>query len=447
MHNFKYPSDDYSWVKMLLHGDTLYLGLFGIYVYSIHYGDRPSLNLQKRWSVGEGLDDMITCMQKDQRGNLFFNMENRGLFFASAGGRLQKLLNEGLFSFLIDGDMLWTGAKADGATLWKIKYDGDSVKLYAVRRYPQLANDHVRMIAKDKSGNIWMGRLKQGLVQLEKQENEEYLMHNYYYEHGLSNGWVWQIALADDVMYVATLGGLFKKRAVGRDSLYFDALSRKYGYISEVYDVLEAPKNNLWLATDVGVLRIRDHLYKAPTPPNVYFKSLIINKTPDSSIFYPDRTNEFSYRQNSLLFEFSATSFTNEDHVLYSYALVKGSNREVWSTPQKIHTLSLLSLSAGTYKLLVKAITPDGVESDHPAQYFFRIDAPFWSTWWFRAMIILLVTSIVASFYRFRLKQLRKVMYVRSKISRDLHDEIGSTLSGIGLMSEIMKKTDRNGKL
>jgi ligand-binding sensor domain-containing protein len=439
VYNFKYPSKNYSWVKLMVTGDTLYLGLFGIYVYSIRFPGRPTLLLQKRWSIGTGLDDMITCMQKDNRGNLFFNMENRGLYFASTSGRLQKLHDRGLFSFLIDGDVLWTGAKADPASVWKIEYEADSVKLNKIRTYPQLANDHVRVITKDDSGNIWMGRLKQGLVQLRK-HNDEYVIHNYHYEHGLFNGWIWKILMSRNAMYVATLGGLFKKRDVTTDSIYFDDLSRKNGYICEVYDVLEGPRNNLWLATDVGVLRLKSLLYKSTTPPKVHFTSLVVNNEPDSSIFFASRTPEYSYWQNSLLFEFSATSFTNEDHVLYSYALVEGSDQPLWSTPKNVHSVSLLSLSPGTYKLWVKAITQDDIQSDRSAQYSFTIKAPLWSTWWFRLSMILLVASGVALFYRFRLRQLRKVMNVRSKISRDLHDEIGSTLSGIGLMSEMVKR-------
>jgi signal transduction histidine kinase len=112
--------------------------------------------------------------------------------------------------------------------------------------------------------------------------------------------------------------------------------------------------------------------------------------------------------------------------------------------PQKIHTLSLVSLSPGSYILKVKALTQDDVWSETPAQYSFIINAPFWSTWWFRTLIVLFVASVVAGFYKFRLNQLRKVMAVRTKISRDLHDEIGSTLSGIGLMSEIVKEQMEN---
>jgi two-component sensor histidine kinase len=444
LYNIRYPTTDFSWSSVLLENDNLYLGLNGIYKYSIQYLPHPTLTIKKHWSLGKGLDDMVTCMQTDGHGNLFFNMENRGLFLAQQNGRVQKLHETGLWCFLIDGDELWTGAKEEGAAHWKIFYENDSVRLQIIQNYTDLSDDHVRTIVKDKDGNLWMGRLKKGIIKFENQGNGNYKIRSYSFMHGLSNGWVMKIIMTDNNMYIGTLGGVFKRLLIKDDSIRFDNISHKYGFISEVYDIVEGEKDNLWIAGDIGVLRIRNFLYRAGVPPKVHFTHLSVNNQADSSIFATTGNKQFSDRRNTLLFEFSSTSFRNEDHVLYSYALVKGNDPAVWSTPQNIHTVSLLSLSPGNYKFLVKAITQDNIESSHPAQYSFTISAPFWSTWWFTIIMILLIGLTVASFYRFRISQLRKVMYVRSKISRDLHDEIGSTLSGIGIMSELVKKQLEN---
>jgi signal transduction histidine kinase len=39
--------------------------------------------------------------------------------------------------------------------------------------------------------------------------------------------------------------------------------------------------------------------------------------------------------------------------------------------------------------------------------------------------------------YRYRIGQLKKILAMRAKISQDLHDEVGATLSGVTLMSEL----------
>jgi len=58
---------------------------------------------------------------------------------------------------------------------------------------------------------------------------------------------------------------------------------------------------------------------------------------------------------------------------------------------------------------------------------------------WFRVLILICLGGILYALYRYRIGQLKKTLMMRTKISRDLHDEVGSSLSGIGLMSELAK--------
>jgi hypothetical protein len=211
-----------------------------------------------------------------------------------------------------------------------------------------------------------------------------------------------------------------------------------------VYDIA-GNKDDLWLASDIGVLHLRNRFYSPSKPPKVFFTQMLLNNRPDSAVFNKGARNNYSYANNNLSFEFSATSFRNENQLLYSYKLDESNRASQWSVPQKLHTVSLLSLSPGAYTLNVKAITPDNVESVSPACFSFVIDEPYWSAWWFRVAAVIAIASVFYSIYRFRLGQIRKVVTVRTKISRDLHDEIGSTLSGIGLISELVKDQLNSG--
>jgi signal transduction histidine kinase len=94
--------------------------------------------------------------------------------------------------------------------------------------------------------------------------------------------------------------------------------------------------------------------------------------------------------------------------------------------------------------LRVKALTAEKVWTDVPAEYSFIINPPYWASWWFRILALLVAASVIYLFYRYRINQLKKLLRMRTRISRDLHDDVGSTLSGIGLLSEVAMQQLQN---
>src|SRR4029453_5753921 len=105
----------------------------------------------------------------------------------------------------------------------------------------------------------------------------------------------------------------------------------------------------------------------------------------------------------------------------------------------------LVNLSPGKYDFQVRARKSNS-EWSNPAQFYFTIRKPYWSTTWFRMLAVVVIAAIAYLLYRYRIAQLKKFLAMRTKISRDLHDEVGSTLSGIGLLSEVAIQQLENEK-
>src|SRR5204863_4262296 len=116
------------------------------------------------------------------------------------------------------------------------------------------------------------------------------------------------------------------------------------------------------------------------------------------------------------------------------------------------------NLQPGRYRFLVRAVNADGLASARPAIVSFRILPPIWLRWWFITLVALFVLSGAFLLARYRLARLRErsdadqalrqsreerfreLERVRKRIASDLHDEIGSSLTQISLLSEVVQQ-------
>jgi hypothetical protein len=94
----------------------------------------------------------------------------------------------------------------------------------------------------------------------------------------------------------------------------------------------------------------------------------------------------------------------------------------------------------GEYKFVVKATDEMGKWVYFSKPLAITIVPPFWQKAWFIAAVLFILISAVLIFYRYRIRQLKKIFAIRSKISQDLHDELGATLSSIHIYSSVATK-------
>ncbi|MCB0811407.1 MAG: hypothetical protein KDB96_19170, partial [Flavobacteriales bacterium] len=99
----------------------------------------------------------------------------------------------------------------------------------------------------------------------------------------------------------------------------------------------------------------------------------------------------------------------------------------------------------GSYTFHVQGRNSAGVRDIAGATVLLVVTPPWWGTWWFRALVVLFVAGALYALYRYRLAQQLRLAHVRDRIARDLHDEIGSTLSSVALHSEVALREGANG--
>jgi ligand-binding sensor domain-containing protein/two-component sensor histidine kinase len=148
-------------------------------------------------------------------------------------------------------------------------------------------------------------------------------------------------------------------------------------------------------------------------------------------------TIRLSYKQNFFTIRFASINYINPDRISYYYQL-KNVDKN-WLHAVGENTAQYTDLPGGKYVFQVKSENSDGKYSPHITSLVIIIDPPFWRTYWFYCLIAIGIIATLYLFYRYRINQLHALQAVRNKISRDLHDDLGATLSSISVLSEVIK--------
>ncbi len=206
-------------------------------------------------------------------------------------------------------------------------------------------------------------------------------------------------------------------------------------------------QGNLWFATSNGISR----LVPKPEPPApalpIYISGLRVGDEnfPISEAGETEISNlELSPGSNRIEIAFVSPNFSGSGNLRYQYRL-EGADDD-WREIAKQRTVNFASLSAGNYRFLVRAVNADGAASENPARVSFTVLRPFWQRWWFLLLAAFVVSAIIYAVYRYRVAQIIKLERVRTRIATDLHDDIGSSLSQIAILSEVVRqKVGDNG--
>jgi ligand-binding sensor domain-containing protein/signal transduction histidine kinase len=158
------------------------------------------------------------------------------------------------------------------------------------------------------------------------------------------------------------------------------------------------------------------------------------------------------YKYNHITFQFAAIEPVKPYLVNYQYIL-EGYDKE-WSPITSETSATFGNMDEGTYTFILKAQSPERVWSE-PITYSFKVLPPWWRTVWFNSIVVLIILTSFGYIVKYALtRKLRKRMMdlerqnalaeERSRILKDMHDDIGSGLSKIAMMSEMAGET--NGK-
>jgi hypothetical protein len=173
----------------------------------------------------------------------------------------------------------------------------------------------------------------------------------------------------------------------------------------------------------------------------VYASSASISEQPLES-FNPFDTNfSITLHPNDKSFEvnYSATKYLNRTGLTY-FVKLDGADQD-WVNRGEQESVRYINLKPKTYRLRIKAKDGMGNWSQNEINREIIVRPTFFQTTWFLLLCIFSLTGILYVLYQYRIRQLKKIMLIRTRIGRDLHDDIGSTLGSISIYSEVAKST------
>jgi signal transduction histidine kinase/ligand-binding sensor domain-containing protein len=292
----------------------------------------------------------------------------------------------------------------------------------------------------DHAGRLWLASARGGLVRVDDPGGERPAFISYTTAQGLSSNGT--EVITEDVngqIYVGGGHGLDRlDPATGRVKHFTTADGLAPGSFRAAF---RDHNGALWFGMTLGLSRYAPAPDEPPAPPPILITGLRVAGSLKLVSAFGEKEmalSDLSANDNQLQLDFVGLNFVPGEVLRYQYKL-EGADSD-WSAPSEQRRVNYANLAPGRYKFLVRAMNSDDAVSAAPATVTFTILRPVWQRWWFLALAAIVVGVMVYAFYSYRMARLLEMANVRTRMATDLHDDIGSGLSRMAILSEVVKQ-------
>ena len=448
-------------------------------------------------------DNHIRSLAVDNHNNLWVGCFEGGLsMYNRKTGDFVNFKEMGLDDQALGSDQILNIHIENDSTFWIATYGGGLTKLIfgerngiRYKRYSHDPNDNstisdnrVYTIFEGKQGTLWIGTFGGGLNKFDRKTEKFKNFKNVSNDpFSISDNRVVCIFEdSEDVLWLGTFGGGLNK--YNKELNRFTRYGEKEGLTSYVvYGIIEDRHKNLWMSTNNGIFKysrddqqftqydLSDGVQSLEFSGGAYYKArdgeIYFGGINGINSFYPDSLNnvsyipdivissfkvlnntwkgerdriELSHTENFFSFEFAALDYSNPEDCRYAYKL-EGFDEDWRYTDSKQRIAIYTNLSPGKYVFKVIGSNSDGIWNYDGASIKLTILPPVWETWWFISASIVFLLFSIYLVSTVRIRNLLTIEKLKTKLAADLHDNIGSGLTEISILSELTSRQLNNG--
>lgn len=283
-------------------------------------------------------------------------------------------------------------------------------------------------------------------------------------EDGLSDNVIYTIVETNPTEYWLSTGNGLTRWITSTNKLtpYTKTLGNKNLDFNQSAAML-TKDSRLYFGSTSGVVYFNaKDIYKNNVTPTIYFSELkIVNEPVPISTEKEGKTTlpqALRYLEKITLKakdKIVSIAITNVNHTLpkkTTFAYKLDGFDDVW-THTNNPTITRSNLDPGSYTLLAKAANSDGVWSE-PISLQIEMLPPWYRTWFAYVLFTLLAAGCIYLLLKLRLQQERRVELARAqerdifrkRSSRDFHDEAGTKITRIALITELVRLENLDNK-
>jgi ligand-binding sensor domain-containing protein/signal transduction histidine kinase len=476
---------------------TVYIGTWGGGVSRILDGKVSNLFIDR---TNSPISDLVLGLALDPDGSLWIGSDYQGGFFHHQPdgtivrfGRQQNGIVDPVIRVLLRDSRGWLWVGASGA----LYCSKDGTKFQRHTAQDGLAGSVIRALYEDGAGSIWVGT-QSGFSIVQDGKFANYSPHNglledtvlAFYEDKAHAMWIGTagggMARFRDGKYriYTTAEGLFNDNVFGileddQGYLWINCSEGVFRIFKDQFDQLDrgtirqlkcssfgkrdgmpsvegnavgqpcawkGPDGRMWFTTSRGVAvvdpkEVRINL----TPPPVLVEQIIADRKAQAM----EHEVRVPPGHGELEFHYTALSFVAPEKNRFRYKL-EGMDSE-WVEAENRRTAYYNNLNPGSYRFKVMACNNDGVWNETASPIAVTLLPHFWQTWWFIGIASVTAMGGMGGAVRHatrtkmerklgRLKQQNAIERERTRIARDMHDEIGSKITRITFLGALAKR-------